>query len=468
MQAFYKKYSAYLLIAFVWLLVGVGVLLRSYQADIFPIDNNDDGLFYVWAGNSFITNPLQVQSHTIFDSGNQALLWRSQYHDYIPHLRFGMKIAQPWFDHPPFGTVLIGLPAHLLGFTEIEQLPHLVVRYPAIIASILTLFLTYLFTKKIFGAKAGIKALLFMATTPYFVFAHRQSYLENMMTPIFLASIISFLYYLDFKSKNFLFLSAGLAFLCGWIKIPFFAVPLMFMAWGIYKKDLLVVKTFLITAALSIFSYISYGLIADKAFFIETISNQGVRGMYLSSFIHSFTKPMFYGEFMDGQYILGLLFCFALLIKKDKTEKEIFFSWFFVAWILVLFLISGKFNNSPWYRYPLLPFMAGALGVYGQFLYEKRNLFLVVLFIIFGLTSFDLAGIEFSSSLLRPAVILLVLPFLTQFMFPKFKFADQLTKIWIIVLFMVIVAGNILAVQKYPYQRCEQENCLLPNKIILE
>lgn len=470
MISFLKRHPLrpYLLALIIWTLIGGGVMLRSYQSDLFPIDNNDDGLFYVWAGTSMIQNPMQVRSHTIFDSGNEALLWRSQYQDYIPHLRFGMKITQPWFDHPPLGSFLIGIPAYLLGYTQVEQIPHLIVRYPAIIASIFTLLLTFLLAQKIFGTRTALFSLLFIATVPYFVFAHRQSYLENMLTPLFLGSMVSFLFYEEKSSRKFLYLSACFAFLCGWIKIPAFGVPLMFLGWAIYKNDKRAILTFVITFFASVGSYITYGLLADRHFFLETLSNQGVRGMYLSSFVYSFVKPIFYGEFMDGQYILGLLLCFAMLGKKDKTPKETFFSWFFMSFVLILFMVSGKNNNSAWYRYPLIPFMAIGLGAAANLLWEKRSIFLGTLFIIFGLSSFDLAGIEFSTSLLRLALLIILFPFVALFFFPKQKLVQKISHAGVIALLGTIVIGNVLAIQKYPYQRCQQEDCLLPTKIILD
>lgn len=452
----------------VWVLVGIGVLLRANHVDMFPIDNNDDGLFYVWAGTSFIQNPLQVRSHTIFDTHNTALFWRSQYQDYIPHLRFGMKITQPWFDHPPFGTLLIGLPAYLLGYTQVEQIPHVVVRYPAIIASIFTLLLTFLFAKKLTNTKTALFSLLFMATVPYFVFAHRQSYLENMLTPLFLSAVVSFLYYEDSKKKKFLFLSAFFAFLCGWIKIPAFGVPIMFLGWSMYKKNFFACKLFLLTAVLSVSSYIGYGLLADKDFFLSTLSNQGVRGMYLSSFVYSFVKPIFYGEFMDGQYILGLLLCFSMLLKKEKTERETFFSWFFMCWVCILFLVSGKDNNSAWYRYPLLPFMAISLGATAQELWEKRSVFTATLFVIFALSSFDLAGVSLSTSILRLIVLGVFSPFILFFLYPKSRYIQYFSRFGVIALLGIVIIGNLLAIQKYPYLRCQKEECLLPTKIIME
>ncbi len=461
-------HSPLLIVVLIWTLIATGVMLRSYRADLFPIDNNDDGLYYVWAGTSFLHNPFQVRSHTIFDNGNKALFWRAQYQDYIPHLRFGMKITQPWFDHPPFGTILIGLPAYLLGYNQVEQIPHMIVRYPSIIASIFTLGLTYLLAKKVTHQKTALFSLFFLSTVPYFVFAHRQSYLENMLTPIFLASAVSYLFYQEHRSTKTLLISAAFAFLCGWIKIPAFGIPILFTSWAIYTKDKQAIKVFALTSVLSVVSYLLYGLIADKNFFLDTLTNQGVRGMYLSSFVYSFVKPMFYGEFMDGQYILGLLWSFALLLKKDKTKNETFFSWLFMGWIMILFFVSGKNNNSPWYRYPLIPFMSIGLGSVASSLWEKRSVFLAAVFLVFSLSGFDLAGINFGSSLLRFTILLVFAPFVLFFLFPKNPITRKLSHVGVLALLLLVLVGNLLAIKRYPFERCQNEDCLLPTQIILK
>src|SRR4030042_2337412 len=203
----------------VWLTVLIGVGLRVYNGDVFPIDNNDDGLFYAWASNSFLSSPLNPVTHSIFDKDNPALIWRSQYFDYLPIERFGMKIVRPWFDHPPLATVLIALPAHLLGYREMTVIPQLIIRFPALVASILTLFFTYLIARDLFGEKVGQLSLLFLATIPYFVIAHRQSFIENFLTPLFLICLILLRKYLRSASKTKLILLVALSFLVGWFKV---------------------------------------------------------------------------------------------------------------------------------------------------------------------------------------------------------------------------------------------------------
>lgn len=435
----------------VWALILLGVSLRSFKADVYPVDNNDDGLFYAWGGISFWENPLQPITHSIFEADNPALIWRSQFMDFIPIERFGMKIVRPWLDHPPLGAALIGLPAKLLGYHGFELIPQLIVRFPALVASIFTLWLTYVLGKNLFGEAVGRLSLLFLATVPYYVVAHRQSFLENFLTPLFLGSLI-------LLRKNKIYWAAILAFFCGWIKIPGFAVPLMMALWLWRKKEAKAAAIMLVTGATSILSYLGYGLLAGKEAFLFILANQSDRGAFVSSFFNTITNPRFYGEFHDGWYILGFIFSLVMLTKFNQ-EKFKFYNWFLSLWLLVLFLTAGRFNNSPWYYYPLIPFGAMAIGYFANQLLKKPSLFLILPFWLLGFTGFDLLKIEINPTCLRLATIFFFIPFVLNL--KKISF-------WLVRIFLIaLVLLNIYVTLRYPTVHCLEERCLAPKKVIL-
>lgn len=425
-----------------WFLIILGVTLRANKADVFPADNNDDGLFYTWAGITFWENPFRLASHSIFEAGNPALIWRSQYRDFVPWERFGLKLTQPWFDHPPLGTAVIGLPAKLLGYGAFQQIPALIVRFPALVASIFTLLFTYLLASKLFGKKTGTLSLLFLATIPYFVAAHRQAFLDNILTPVFLAALIALL-------NNKLKLAAVLAFLCGWIKVPGFAVPFMF---AFYLKRPL----FFYTGIASILSYLAYGFLSGKDAFLYILSQQGTRGAFVRSFFDTLAKPHFYGGFEDGWYVFGFALIFWMLAKYRQSKFKTY-NWFMAMWLLVLFLVTGRMNNSPWYYYPLLPFLAINLGGFTNQLLRANNLFMVLPFWLLGLTGFDLLKIDVSSTWLRLATILFFVPYVLNL----HKVTFWLTRIFLICLILF----NIYVTIHYPEIYCRDEKCPEPVKI---
>jgi len=435
----------------IWILIILGIYLRANQGDIFPADNNDDSLFYTWAGITFWDNPLQLATHSIFEANNPALIWRSQYKDFIPWERFGMKIVKPWLDHPPLGAAIIGLPAKLLGYQAFAQIPTLIVRFPAFIASIFTMLFTYIIGVKLFGKKTGWLSLLFLATIPYFVAAQRQSFLENILTPLFLASLIALL-------KNKLVLAGILAFFCGWIKVPGFSVLFMIALWLWREKKIKPSLVFFSTGVASILSYIGYGFLAGKDAFLYILNQQSTRGAFVNSFFDTLTHPHFYGGFDDGLYVLGIIFS-LLMLTKFKNKKFRFFNWFLGMWLVVLFLVTGRNNNSPWYWYPLIPFFSISIGYYANLLLKNNNFFLILPFWLLGLTGFDLLKIDLPSSWLRLVTILFFLPYVLNLK----KVSFWLTRIFIVCLILF----NIYVTIHYPAVYCHDEKCPKPVKISL-
>ncbi len=446
----------------VWLVIALGVFLRGFRADQYPIDNNDDGLFYVWAGNSFWANPLKVTSHSIFEADNPSLVFRSQYMDYIPIERFGMKIVRPWFDHPPLGTALIAMPARLLGYKGLVQVPHLIVRLPALIASIFTLFLTYQLALKLFNKKTALFSLIFLATVPYFVIAHRQSFIENLLTPVFLGGILACLNFVKSKEKKWLTGLMVISFLTGWFKITGFVIPFLMAGFLMMKNQKKAGIKVAIIGGLSILSYIGYGLMADKQTFLFTLFSQGGRGAFVSSLFDGITKQEFYGPFRDGWYLLGFILSFALMLNKKSKA----FNWFFAGWLIILWLTAGRLANSPWYRYPLIPFMSMGIGFYINKLWQKPSLWLSIPFLMIGLTGIDLIGLELPATLVRLGSLVFLTPLALELMF-KHKFFNKLSSLWVKGLVVAIVLFNIAASIGFYSQICSQKRCLAPKKIIL-
>ncbi len=447
----------------VWLVIGLGVFLRGIRADQYPIDNNDDGLFYVWAGNSFWDNPLEVTSHSIFEADNPSLVFRSQFMDYIPIERFGMKIVRPWFDHPPLGTALIALPARLLGYRELTQVPHMIVRLPALIASIFSLFFTYLLAEKLFNKKTAFFSLVFLATVPYFVIASRQSFIENLLTPVFLGGIITAINYIKTKENKWLYGLMIISLLTGWFKITGFVIPFLLALYLMINKRRRAGWQLVGVGLLSVASYVFYGFLADKQTFLFTLMSQGGRGAFVSSLFDGITRQEFYGPFRDGWYLLGFILSFSLLLnKKSKT-----FNWFFAGWLIILWLTAGRMANSPWYRYPLIPFMSMGIGFYISKLWQKPSLWLSIPFLMIGLTGIDLMGIELPAMLVRVGSLLLLTPLVLSLMFSH-KLLNKLKIVFGRTLIVSIILINMAACIGFYSQICSQKRCLAPSKIVLD
>src|SRR3989344_7999071 len=135
----------------------------------------------------------------------------------------------------------------------------------------------------------------------------------------------------------------------------------------------------------SILAYFGYGFLAGKEAFLYILNQQGVRGAYVSSFFDTLTMPHFYGGFDDGLYVLSIIASFFMLTKfKNKNFR--FFNWFFSLWLVVIFLVAGRNNNSPWYWYPLIPFFSISLGYFTNLALSSSSFFLILPFWLMGLT----------------------------------------------------------------------------------
>lgn len=453
---------------FVWLVILFGIFLRLFKFDFYPIHNNDDSLFHVWAGTSSYKNITKPASLSIFTNNNNALFWYSQYNNTDVVRRFSFRLEQPYFDQPPLAMFFIALPAKIFGFTDFVQVPQILVRLPAIIASIFSLYLTYILAKIIFNRKVAMLSLMVYSFTPYYVFSHRQSYLENFLIPVILLALISLIKYLAKPNKLWFCLILLTSFAAGWIKIVGFGLFLITSFWLLKNRK---IKPFFINLLVGIGSfifYLLYGGLIDWTQFKFILFSQASRGIYLGSFIHILTNPEFYELFSDGMYFLNFIAIFALLLLRWNDHKIRFLSLNFVFWLVFILLTSGINNNSPWYRYPLFPFLSIATGYYLNMFFTYQNIFLLFPILIFGFTGFDLLKISINSNLLRLFFIVILIPYLLKFLFPKFKTINILAKVTTIVVLIFVLLINVLVPLKYLSTKCKISDCLIPEKIVVD
>lgn len=453
---------------FVWLVILVSILLRLFKFDFYPIHNNDDSLFHVWAGTSSYKNILRPTSLSIFTDNNKALFWYSQYNNTDVVRRFSFRLEQPYFDQPPLAMFFIALPAYLFGYSDFVQVPQILVRLPAIIASIFSLYLTYILAKIVFNKKVAILSLMVYGFTPFYVFSHRQSYLENFLTPVILLALISLKKYLLKPNRLWLCLLLLTSFIAGWIKIVGFGLFLIISFWLLKNRK---IKPFFINLLIGIGSftfYLIYGGLIDWSQFKFIVFMQASRGVYLSSFLHILNNPEFYEPFNDGLYFLNFIAMFTLIIHKWDDQKIRFLSLSFVFWLFFVLLTAGINNNSPWYRYPLFPFLSIATGYYFDLFISQQNIILLIPILIFGLTGVDLLKYSIDINLLRLFYLIILSPYLLKFLFPKLKVAIIAAKITTLGILILILFINILVPLRYLSSRCKVSDCLMPDKIVID
>lgn len=438
--------------------------LRIDRGDYFPAYQNDDGLFYVWAGNSILDNFFHPTSLTIFDTDNTQLFWRSQYRNIVPVDQFGFRLTDPWFDHPFFASIVIALPARLLGYRDFSQIPHMVVRIPAFAAAFFSMLLTYLLASTLFSKRVGIVAVAMLACWPLAVFSSRQSYIENIMTPFWLLSLLLTYKSIHQKPKRWylpllLFCDVFLA----WSKvigyISFAITAYWFMEVKKYKTAVIVG----ICALVSFLLYLGYGNWIGGSYFWDTLLNQSGRGSYVTSIFDIIRNPNIYGLVEDGWWFIGWFALFWLAKSKSKPGKFIVLNVIF--WMVALFMLVGQQNNSPWYRYPIYPLLALAAGQLLVYWWKTADLVVGGVLLMLGLTGFRLAHVDVPSPVLRVGI----LGFMGTFVLIRYIQNKRLS-LWIgrvamILFILTAVAGNVLAIRKYPLIVCKDHNCTTPIKI---
>lgn len=438
--------------------------LRIDRGDQFPIYQNDDGLFYVWAGNSILDNFFHPTSLTIFETENENLIWRSQYRNTVPAEQFGYRLTDPWFDHPFFASILIALPARLMGYTDFSQIPQMVVRIPAFVAAFVTLILTYALTARLFSKKVGLFAVALLAFWPLAIFSSRQSYIENIMTPFWLGSLWLTWEIGEKKNthKGMFFILLVINTFLGWSKFigyVSFAISGYWLLRAKRNKEAIIMGVITI---ISLALYLGYGSLVGGEYFWSTLLNQGSRGTYLTSIFDILRSPDIFGIIEDGWWYIGWLSILWTMRNNKPGSKFVVTN--IIFWMLALFFLVGQENNSPWYRYPIYPLLAISMANLIVYWWRTKNFIITGLILMLGLTGYKIAGIDFSGQYLRLMIIFVIFAAVVG-QFKQNNIRHWINKGIIILLLGGALVGNMLAVRKYPYIICKDGNCPTPTKI---
>lgn len=448
--------------------------MRGYHLDRFPIHNETDSLNYVWAGTSMFKNIRKPISNSIFVADfTEQLVWYSEYNPYDTIRRAYFNLIDPFMDHPPLAMFFIALPAKLLGFNQFTPVPQIIAFFPALIFSILSLGLTYLFAKKLFGYRVAILSLVIYSLSPIYVFSHRESLLENFLTPFYLLTFLLVNSYLHntnkvFKKSQLIAISILCAMVI-WIKIPSIILTAIVCFWFIKNQKVKSAIYVFISGATSMLSYIFFGLSINKDHFLHTLSIQGTRGMNPNIFLKILTSVDFYSPFPDGMYFFGFLSIFILFFTQryfHRQTKLNFFLLNFIFLLLGIVITTSQYNNFFWYRIPLYPFLSIASGIYLSKLLKANNLFYFLPFYLLSFYFVEVFNISFQSNFLRIIYLFPIITLLINLII-KQQFILTINKFLIRAILLIVVIMNILITLKYPQISCLNNFCLSPTKIVI-
>ena len=266
-------------------------------------------------------------------------------------------IVSPYFDHPPLNGILVGGWAILNDEKSFESARISTIRQIPIFLGILTSILTLLLAIKLYDKKTGIWALLIYSVSTIIIINTRAVFAENLLTPIYLLSLLVFLTIKKKpKVRHILLLSilSGLAFWTKELGITVFIAILLLSILERFSLKLLI--TFSIISLFFFGLYPLYGYLYNWKLYTAVVFSQSTGVIGPNTLNSLFFKPIVVDKvYFDGWYLFGFVSFFASFLDLKNNKYLIIPS--FVYFFLMLISLSRE-GEMGWYMIPLFPFFS--------------------------------------------------------------------------------------------------------------
>ena len=295
---------------------------------------------------------------------------------YRSHFNF----VTPDLEQPPLGGILISI-SSLISKAGDFATDIKIIRLPFIWLGVISVLLVCYLANILFGRTISLISALAYATVPTVIFSSRLALPENILVALLLAEVILLELYRQKKKKLFLILSLVVSFLSPLIKPFGLAVPLSgFLYFWVVMKNKRQSLFFILSAFLSLLSYVVYGFLIDKETFLMVMNYQSQR--FFSGpivFLVKILVPKVTKIFVDGWIFFAWISFFILSFRKD-IKKYVVLILPISSYLLTLILFGGE--DYGWYRLPLYPFLiiSSAVILYETFK-ERRILPFLVFFV---------------------------------------------------------------------------------------
>lgn len=355
-------------------------------------------------------------------------------------------LVTPYFDHPPFNGLLVGGWALLNGQNTFEKVQIATIRQIPILLGMVTSLFIYLLALHAYGKKSALWALLIYSTATIFVIVGRTVFAENLLTPLFLLSLLIIQRTKKFTLKHMIVLSiiSGISFWTKELGIVVFASTLCFLL--LYKVHY---RLIIIFSSLSIFIfllYLLYGYIYNWELFLAIISAQSGRTVGANTLYTLFFHPISVNKlYFDGWYLTGFVSFFASFFDFEKNK--FFLIPAFLYFFLMIFSLSNE-GEMGWYMLPMFPFFAIFTA---QLLSESIKKYGGYIFVVLTFTGMYISQYRFdekyghSNIFFRIFLIILFVPLLMSFLFKWKRTYTILSNSW----FYALILGTILITYRY-------------------
>lgn len=436
-------------------------ILRAHNFDRVPAMGHLEEQMFAWAGINLIEKGIPL-AWTGLDFPDRAVVYKGPVSykggDPIVHV----NLVQPWLEHPPLFSLLVGSFAHFYGANRNDVIPTSFIRTPVVIASLFTAVMVFLLSRLISGYWTGILAMLIYGVTPVIALGSRLAVPENIIALIYLIVIYLLLKYQNSQKFKFLLPIPILAGIAGLSKATGFFI--IFLAiYIVLTKHRFKSALYLFLAMLPFVAlFFAYGLHFDQEIFWRINSIQSLRPVGFANLGWFFVSPAYdITELVDGWFIF-LLLSTAYFLFSPKTGLKQFISLSFIFWVAVVMISGGETDLLPWYRYPSYPLLA-IMGTWGlQILIKRADLFASFLMIGLLLGNRMLLVNPFRPNIppmnFRLILLLFLLPSLLKTIIKK-SYLERLTKLLLIIVVIVGIYFNVIYIYNIFELQCESRSC---------
>jgi hypothetical protein len=351
-------------------------ILRAHSYERVPTMGHLEEQMFAWAGIHLIERGVPV-AWTSLDFPERATVYRGRvtYQGGKPDAY--VRLVQPWLEHPPVFSLIVGGAAHYFGANRDQIIPTAYIRMPMVIMAAFTTIMVFLIARMVSGYWTGILAMLLYGTIPIMVLGSRMAVPENFIALLY--SVVVYLLLRFQQKQKFIYLAfipilaglAGLSKATGFFMILLAVYVAIASRW--YKGAIYLALAIIPFVA----AFFAYGLSFDQEIFWKINAIQSGRPVGFASLGSILTTPAYdIYQLLDSWFVFSLLaavfFIFAphaLPEPLAKLKRFILLS--FVFAIAVVMVSGGETDVLPWYRFPAFPILA-VIAAWGVEMIIKR------------------------------------------------------------------------------------------------
>ena len=351
----------------------VGLALRLHNLEINPrADANWDELDWAWVGVSLLSGRGPT-GWSLYQLKHQAYAGHVVGLVHIPP-QTTIALVRPWLDHPPLFALLVGAWSWLSGAHTIEALTFVgTIRPLAVILSTATLALTYVLGARIVGPRVALLSVAFMAVTPAAIILGRIVESEQLLTPIWLLTLLAALAAVDGRRRLLPLVLLGCA-ITPLIKVPGIVVGLSVAGAFLYHRRWTWAAGAAAAAVVGLAAFGAWGAAWDWTDFQAVVLGMAHRKEnLLSGYVWLVTPTGDNSQVPDPWWIFGWLGIAAAAALGRK--ESIWLAWPAAAYLLLMTALASIdwASQYGWYRIPVLPFAYLGTGYLLREAWRRRH-----------------------------------------------------------------------------------------------